>query len=386
MKKTTVIAIVLVVLAGVSALFLFSRKGRAVPSAAAPPVAVDSVQPARIDMARFVEVFGTLSPKNSAEVKSEITTRVRGLKVKEWDSVNENQILLELDPTDGNLSLTKQEAGLKMARAQLLQAKVDLSKMKREWERACKLKEGGLVTGQELDERKTAQESAEARVVLCQAQISQAESQVAEARSFLNKTVIHAPIQGIVHERKVDTGDWVDKGTLLFSIVDNRILDFTANIAAADLHQIKEGQTIVFSVDGLPDRSFNGGVKRINPMVAASDRTGRVQAEVDNRDGVLKGGAYARGRIIIEDRPRVLALPKTAFIGRDLGKNSGRIFVLQEGGIVRTREVATGLEDQNMVEVRSGLEQGEKVVNRGGFNLRDGDRVSETGTTATSKD
>jgi RND family efflux transporter MFP subunit len=273
-----------------------------------------------------------------------------------------------------------------MARAQLLQAKVDLSRTKREWERACKLKEGGLVTGQDLDERKTAQESAEARTVLCQAQISQAESQVAEARSFLNKTVIRAPIQGIVHERKVDTGDWVDKGTLLFSIVDNRILDFTANIAAADLHQIREGQAIIYTVDGLPDKNFNGRVKRINPMVSASDRTGRVQAEVDNRDGVLKGGAYARGRIIIEDKPQVLALPKTAFIGRDLGKNSGRIFVLQEGGVARTREVATGLEDQNMVEIRSGLEQGEKVVNRGGFNLRDGDRVSETGTTATTKD
>ncbi|MFZ2446187.1 MAG: efflux RND transporter periplasmic adaptor subunit [Syntrophobacteraceae bacterium] len=378
MKRTTTVAIAVLVLAGLCALLLASRKGTAVQAPAAPAVAVDAVRPARVDMARFVEVYGTLSPKNAAEVKSEIPARVHRIQVKEWDSVREKDLLLELDATDAKLNVSKQEAGVKMARAQLVQAQVDLSRTKREWQRAGKLKEGGLVTGQELDERKTAQESAEARVVLCRAQVAQAESQVAEARSALDKTVICAPIQGAVHQRKVDAGDWVDKGALLFSIVDNRVFDFTANVAAVDLYQIREGQLVTFTVDGLPDRAFSGRIKRINPMVAASDRTGRIQAEVENGDGVLKGGVFARGRIAIEERPGVLALPKTAFSSRDINKNSARVFVIQEGEVAKVREVATGIEDQNMVEIRSGLDHGERVVNRGGFNLRDGDRVSET--------
>lgn len=377
MKKSTAIVLSLVVLAGISALFLSSRNGKAVQAPVAPPVAVDTLQPVPTDMSRYVEVYGALSPRNAAEVKSEIPGRIRNVRVREWDNVGEKELLLELDPVDAKLNLSKHEAGLKMARAQLLQAKVDLSRTRREWNRASKLKEGGLVTGQELDERKTSLESAEARVALSQAQIAQAESQVAEARSYLDKTMVCAPLQGTIHQRKVDEGDWVDKGGLLFSIVDNRVFDLTANVAAVDLYQIREGQVINFTVDGLPDRSFQGRIKRINPMVAASDRTGRIQAEVENRDGVLKGGAFARGRIVIEQRQQVPSLPKTAFSSRDINGNSGRLFVVHTDGTARVRDVATGFEDRDMVEIRSGLEQGEKVVIRGGFNLRDGDRVSE---------
>jgi len=377
MKKPIILTAIILVLAGSSALLFSSRKGTAVQTVSAPAVAVDVTQPARVDMARFVEIYGTLSPKNAAEVKSEIPARVQRIEVKEWDNVRENDLLLELDPTDSKLNLSKFDAGLKMARAQLLQAQVDLSRSKREWTRAVKLKDGGLVTGQEVDERKTARESAEARVALSQAQVVQAESQVAEARSHLRKTTVSSPIQGTIHQRKVDAGDWVDTGALLFSIVDNRVFDFTASVAAVDLYQIREGQTITFTADGLPDRIFKGVVKRINPMVSGSDRTGKIQAEVENTDGILKGGTFARGRIVIEDRPSILALPKAAFSSRDIDRNSARVFVVQADGIAKVRELSTGLEDQNMVEIRSGLEQDEKVVIRGGFNLREGDKVTE---------
>jgi len=384
MKKTIAVVSILVVLIAVAALIIAARKGKAVQAPAAPAVAVDTERPVRTDMARFVEVYGTLSPRNAAEVKSEIPAKVLKIRVREWDNVKEHDLLMELDATDSKLNLSKNEAGVKMARAQLLQAQVDAGRAKREWDRAAKLKEGGLVTGQELDERKSTLESAQARVALCNAQVAQAESQFAEARSYLDKTTIRAPIRGTIHQRKVDEGDWVDKGNLLFSIVDNRVFDFTANVAAVDLYRITEGQVISFTVDGLPDRSFSGSIKRVNPMVAASDRTGRIQAEVENPDGVLKGGAFARGRITIEERQKVLALPKTAFSSRDINRNSGRVFTVREDGTAGTREVTTGLEDQNMVEIRSGLDESDRVVVRGGFNLRDGDRVTEAAPASQS--
>jgi RND family efflux transporter MFP subunit len=375
MKKAIALAAAVFVLAAAAALMLASKKGKAVQTPSAPPVSVDTVQPARQSLARFVEIFGTLSPKNAAEVKSEIPGRVFRLTVKEWDNVRENDLLLELDPTDPKLNLSKIEAGLKMARAQLLQAQVDLSRAKREMDRGTRLKEGGLVTGQDIDDRKTAVESAQARVALAQAQVVQAESQVAEGRRNVEKTTITSPIQGVVSLRKVDAGDWVDKGFLLFSIVDNRVLDFTANVPAIDLCHIQEGQTVTFTVDGLPDRTFQGLVKRINPMVAASDRTGRIVAEVKNDDGALKGGVFARGRIIIEEHTNVLAIPKAALNGWDINRGVAHVFVIGEGGLAQAREVAIGLEDQNMVEIRSGLDSGDKVVVRGGFNVREGDRV-----------
>jgi membrane fusion protein, multidrug efflux system len=340
-----------------------------------PVVPVDVVRPSKDRLSRVVEVFGSLTPKSETLIKSELPGLVQSLRVKDWDEVKPKDVLLEMDPTDLKHILSRNEAGLKMARAQLMQAKVDLNRARREWNRALKLKEGGLITGQELDERKTAQESAEAHVALAEAQVGQAEAQVAEARHNLSKAVICAPIQGTVCERRVDVGDWVDKGTALFSVVDNRILEFTANVSSIDLSLVCEGQTLTFAVDGLAGRTFSGRIKRVNPMVSSTDRTGRVIAEVENSDGALRGGLFARGRILIEERKDVMVLPKTALSGWDLEKGTARVFVVDNDSTARTRTVMTGLDSGDRIEIKSGLSETERVVLRGGFNLREGDKT-----------
>ncbi|HOI94166.1 MAG TPA: efflux RND transporter periplasmic adaptor subunit [Syntrophobacter fumaroxidans] len=378
MKKPVLIILGAVVLLVFAVLIVATKKGRQVQTNHAHVVAVELVNPARNTLKRVVEVFGSLSPKTATEVKSEQPGRILKVQVKEWDRVNPDDVLLELDPTDFKLVVNKDEAGLKMARAQLLQAKVDLDRARRELNRAQKLKDGGLVTGQELDERRTAMESAAARVALAEAQVGQSESQLAESRHNLAKTIVRAPIRGTVYQRKVDIGDWVDKGTPLFSIVDNRVLDFTANVPAVDLARVREGQLLTFLVDGLPNRVFEGKIKRINPMVNNSDRSGRVQAEVENGDEVLKGGVYARGQVLVAEYSGVLTLPKACLIGWDMDKETARIFLVDDTATARSRSVTTGLVSDDLVEVRSGVNVSDRVVVRGGFNLREGDKVRET--------
>jgi RND family efflux transporter MFP subunit len=373
------IAALLLVAAAGTAFLIRMRVDRSVraDTVAPPAVAVDAVSPARSTLHRVVEVFGSLAPKTATEVKSELLARVRRVQVKEWDAVNAGDVLLELDPTDLMLTVGRDEAGLKMARAQQLQAGVDLNRAKREWARAVRLKEGGLVTGQELDERKSGLESAHARVSLAEAQVGQAESQLAEARHNLTKARICAPIEGVVAHRQVDVGDVVDKGTPLFTIVDNRVLDFTANVSALDLVHVVEGQEVVFSVDGLPGREFRGRVHRVNPLVNSSDRSGRIQAEVENGEGLLKGGLFARGRVVLEEREDVLVLPRNALLRWDIEQGKARVFVVDEGGVARSRRITTGLAVGDRVEVSAGLTDSDRVVVRGGFNLREGDRVRE---------
>ncbi|MFP5212837.1 MAG: efflux RND transporter periplasmic adaptor subunit, partial [Acidobacteriota bacterium] len=344
----------------------------------APLVAVDLTQPARTTLRRTVEVFGSLSPKTATEIKSELPGRIVAVRVKEWDSVKPKDELLEIDPEDIKISVNRCESGLNMAKAQLLQTTAELNAAKREWNRAMKLKEGGLITGQELDSKKTELELAEAKVSVARAQVGQAESLVAEARHNLTKMKIYAPIDGTISSRKVDIGEWVDKGALLFSIVDNRVLDFTANVPATDLAQIAEGQTLLFTVDGLPNRTFQGRIKRVNPTVSSSDRSGRILAEVRNEDSTLRGGLFARGQVVVEERKDVVVLAKAALMNWDIVKGAARIFVVDEAGTARAKEVSTGLVGDDVVEITSGLSEGEKVVLRGGFNLREGDRVRES--------
>jgi membrane fusion protein (multidrug efflux system) len=149
----------------------------------------------------------------------------------------------------------------------------------------------------------------------------------------------------------------------------------TASVSAADLAQVTEGQVLTFSVDGIARRTFQGLIKRINPVVSSTDRSGKILAEVDNADGQLKGGQYARGRVTVEEHRDVLVLPRATLSGWDLQKGSARVFVVDESGSVRLLTVTAGLSTEALVEITSGLAGGERVVLRGGYNLRDGDQV-----------
>lgn len=339
-------------------------------------VAVDTAMPEKKDLQLYVEVFGSLSPKTSTEVKSEVPGRVSEITVKEWDSVNPGDLLLEIDPTDFRLETNRNQAGLQMAKAQSLEAKAALNRAMREWERTMKLKEAGLVTGQEVDERKTELESAEARASLADAQIGQAQAMLDESRRSLSKTRVYAPITGVVSERKVDKGDWFDRGAPLFTVVDNRILDLTANVPATELPKVKEGQNIEFTVDGLPGKTFTGSIKRVNPMVTTSDRSGRIQAEVRNPDGLLKGGVFARGKIVIEERKQALTVPKTALMSLDIEKSTAVLFAVKAPGKAVLKNVKTGLSTENSMEILTGITENDEIVVRGGYNLKDGDQIS----------
>jgi RND family efflux transporter MFP subunit len=382
MRKIAVFLIVLVIASAGASYWVKNRKTASPEKekeTAKQTVAVDVVSPSRRTLQRTVEIYGSLSPKTTTEVKNEVAGHIQRMTVKEWDRVKAGDVLLEMDPADFKLQLNRSEAGLKMAKAQLLKAKVDLNRARREWSRASKLKEGGLITGQDLDEQKTGLESAEAQVAVADAQIGQAESQVAEARRNLGKATIHSPIDGTVSQRSVDVGDFKDVGGPLFTIVDNRTLDFTASVSTTDLSRVSQGQTLDFTVDGIAGRSFQGTIKRVNPMVRDTDRSGRIVAEVLNDEGILKGGLYARGQVAVEERRDVTVVPKATLVGWDLEKSTARVFVVDSAGVARSVPVITGLTGDDMVEIRSGLSGSEMVVIRGGFNIREGDTVQVAG-------
>ena len=380
MRRIALVLVALVLVTASVSFFMKSHKNRGEETkTGSQSVAVDVTSPARATMQRVVEIYGSLSPKTTTAVKCEVPGRILRVKVKEWDQVKAGDVLLEIDPADFRLDLTRNEAGVKMAKAQLLKARVDLNRAKREWDRAVKLKEGGLITGQELDERKTGLESAEAGVALAAAQIGQTESQAAEARRSLEKATVRAPIEGTVCQRSVDVGDFMDKGDMLFTVVDNRILDFTASVSTMDLPLVSQGQKLTFSVDGISDQTFEGTIKRVNPMVRDTDRSGRIIAEVENAGLTLKGGLYARGKVVVEEHRDATTIPKASLIGWDLEKRSARVFLVDPGNVARSVPVTTGLTDENVVEITSGLSGSEHVVVRGGFNLREGDQVQVAG-------
>lgn len=345
-----------------------------------PPVAVDVIKAVKTDFTEGIDVVGSLSPKFSAEIKSEYAGIVTEVYVTEWVKVKKGTSLAKIDAREMEILLQKAGAAIEMAKANLLQAEVSGNRANREYDRLLKLKEVGLVTQQNIDDGLTEKEAAAARIAAARAQLKVAEEDLQHTQTRLSKTLIRSPIDGVVSFRGVNVGDLVgEMGSpkIMFRIIDTRTLDLTVTVPSTEMSSLHVGQPLTFSTDALPEQNFTGKVMFINPVVNDSDRSIKVTAEVENVSEQLKGGLYAKGRIITGKRTDIIRVPRVALLSWDVTGKKGDLFVVK-GEIANRRTVQTGIVMGDFIEVTSGLTLGEPVVVRGGFNLKDGDRVSVT--------
>ncbi len=336
----------------------------AAPTAGRPPVAVTVARVASGTFVDDIAVVGTLAPKFAADVKSEISGTVAAVFVTEWVTVRRGTPLAKLETSE-------EVAVIETLKAAVAQAKVGESRARREYERAQQLKQFGLITPQAFDDAQSAVEAAEAATAAANAQVRAAETR-------LQKASIAAPMDGVVAYRGVSVGDRVENmggGGPMFRIVDNRVLDLTVSVPSSRLAGVQVGQSITFTADALPGRTFTGKVMFINPEIDEASRSAKVVAAVDNRDGALKGGMFAKGRIVVASRDAVLQVPREALLSWNLEQRTAEVWVVT-GDQVEKRAVTTGASTDGTVEVLTGVRAGEQVVTRGGFNIRAGDRVA----------
>jgi len=345
-----------------------------------PPVAVEVTKVGAIDLIEGIEVVGSLSPKFSADIKSEYAGIVTEVYVTEWVRVKKGTPLAKIDTREIETVLQKAKAAVEMAKANLLQAEVAGNRAEREYNRLIKLKEFGLVTQQNLDDGLTEKEAAAARIASAKAQLKASEEDLQQTQTRLSKTIIYSPIEGVVSFRGVNVGDLVgEMGSpkIMLKIIDTRILDLTVTFPSGEMGMVRVGQPLTFSTDAISGNHFTGKVMFINPVVNEADRSVKVVAEVDNRSEQLKGGLFVKGRILTGKRTGILQVPRASLLTWDVAGKKGDLFVVN-GGIAKRRTVQTGSVMGDFVEIRSGLAPDEQVVTRGGFNLKDGDRVDIT--------
>ena len=352
--------------------------GDAVKQVSKPPVAVETQAAASYGVSDGIEVTGSLEPKFSVDVKTQIPGLVKQVLVSEWVHVKKGQLLVRIDVAETEAQVKRAEAGIASAKANLAQAQVAANRAEREFARLIKLKESGLATQQTLDDARSEVEAAKARVGVAAAQIHVSEEELRQGVARQAKGLVVAPIDGMVALRNVNVGDLASDaavGKPIFRIVDNRLLNLTVTVSSTDSARIKVGQPLQFTVDSEPGRTFAGKVMYINPELSSADRSLKVIAEVHNVPENLKGGMFAKGRIVTGTRSEVLQVPRSAVAGFDTQAKKGSLFVV-ENGVARKREIVSGIVNGDMIEIASGLKAGEQYVIRGGFNLKDGDKVA----------
>ncbi|HTK37847.1 MAG TPA: efflux RND transporter periplasmic adaptor subunit [Pyrinomonadaceae bacterium] len=288
--------------------------------------------------------------------------------------------------------------------AEVRNAKAALDLAEAEYTRNAKLLETGDISRSIFDQKRTARDqarsnyqtalngakqryaaistaqaqvaTAQAAVKASQSAVKTAEAQVAAAQKGVNDTVVLAPISGYVSERVADVGEYISPSapnTKIATIVRTSVLRLKIDIPEQSLGKVATGQNISLQVSAYPDRNFAGTVVRMSPSVNATARTLTVEAEVPNPDGLLKPGQFATVRITQSKPEPAVMIPAVAV--RTDGDVS-RVYVVKDG-VAREQLVQLGLLENDLIQVKQGVVEGDMVATSNIDKLTDGVMVRQ---------
>jgi len=345
----------------------------AAKSVAAPALSVQTVrvEPRVLDLA--IDITGSLVSSVAVDVKTEFAGRLVAMLKEEGDAVKKGELLAQLDDTDARLSLGQARAALDVAQAALERAKVAQDHARQEFERAQNLLKSGGITDRDFDAAQVADRDARAQVRLAEAQVEQSRQAVALAEKHLRDCRIVSPITGEVARKFVNPGGWLDGSVLLYRLVDNHRLELETYVASSDLGQVRKAQKVRFTVASYPGETFQGVITNISGAVDMQNRSASVRAAVPNPTGKLKAGMFIKGKIITGTKPGAIVLPADA-----VWRRSGQtpfVYVVANGA-AQKREVQTGQEEADGIEITSGLAAGETVIVEQNLELADGVKIA----------
>jgi membrane fusion protein (multidrug efflux system) len=328
-------------------------------------------------------ITGSVQPERRADLRAEVSAVVLQVLKENGESVRRGDVLLRLDETALRESMSAAEQATRAATQTQDQAE-------RMLQRLTTLRASGMVSTQAL-------EDAEIRRNNAQSELAAARTRAAQARQQLERTLVRAPFDGIVSERKVSNGDTAQIGKELIKVIDPASMRFEGLVSADRIGLVKLGQAVRFRINGYPGQEFSGRVKRIDPAANAVTRQVVVLVDFVGPAQPKVAGLYAEGRIDADSKV-VLMLPESALVRAGDQTHVWRL-LSQDTTQTQTqpqpkpqpqpqpqpqdqtqlhvlRKVALVLgerdERSGQWEVRSGLAVGDKVLRHPGSGMLDG--------------
>lgn len=259
---------------------------------------------ARGDITQSVTATGDLQPVVTVDIGAQVSGQIKEVLVDFNSQVKQGDVLARIDEATPTQKLRQTEADLESADANNLLLRINAK-------RTQDLFDKNLVSQQELD-------AINAQLAQSNATLSTRRAAVADAKLNLERTVITAPIDGIVLDRKTDKGRTVNasmNAPVLFTLVNNLTqMQINAAVAEADIGSIAEGQEVKFSVDAFPNRSFTGKVRQVRNAATANQSVVSYATiiDVNNEDLKLKPGMTANVSIIVQQKLGVLRVENGA--------------------------------------------------------------------------
>jgi len=380
----------------------------------------------RRPLVQVVTASGEITPVNYVNVGAEQMGRITEILVAEGDTVRRGQLLARLEAVQPRADVDAQQASLEQLRSDLraagaaieageaaeaaLAASLKRTQAEQEradllYDRASKLLEDGLIARDEYDRRRADARTAEAYVAEAQAnivrlqaerqellarqdgaqrRIEQAEAQLRRVRDVLRRHSYLSPIDGVVTNLPVKTGETVVPGiqnspaSLLMTIADLSVITAEALVDETDVVHVELAQPAEISIDALPDAAFSGRVTEIGNTailrssgLSASQSTSASQeardfettVALDDPADTLRPGMSCTVRITTATRDRALTIPIQALAVRNVDDQDREgVFVVSTDRVARFVPVQTGISGGGALEVTAGLDEGDEIV------------------------
>lgn len=352
-----------------------------------------SVQTAQVERARIIQkvnATGKIQPKIQVKISADVSAKIIAMHVEEGDWVEQGELLLELDRERYLASVESEEANVRSAQANANLVQENVVQTERVYKRAKELVDRNLESQAALDSAQAAYQVELARYQSAIDQVEQVRGRLKQSRDDLSKTTIYAPMTGTVSDLNKEQGEiaigsqFQEDVIMVFANLD--AMEALVNVDENDIVSIALGQVAEIELDALPDEKLAGTVAEIanSANIAAQGTTSQktefeVTIAVDAAREELRPGMTASADIITDTREDALSIPIQSVTVRTIeqleeGDEKARenftpaedgfvelVFVVEDGKVM-ARQVETGIQGDELIEVTSGLSEGDEVV------------------------
>jgi len=375
-KKPLIIFGVLLVLGFVVIGNLQSRREKTVK------VTIDKAK--KQDLTSIISASGEIKPKKSINISAQVPGRIIKIGVVEGQEVKAGDFLLKLDSTQYEAIADRDQNFIRAANADLIQAEARLQRDRGSFGRQQKLFADDLISKDQLEAAQAQFDVSQAQVNAIGFQIKQADASLKSTLDNLAKTTYNSPIDGIITSLRVEEGEVAiigtmnNPGTVLLTIADLSVMEVEVEVDETDVIGVALGQTARVRVDAFPEKVFEGKVTEIGSSALQQSTAGvstqeskdfKVVVTLENPSERLKPGLSASADIVVAEKKQTLAVPISALVLRDKPGAASDAAAKEEEGVyvveasrVKFAPVVKGITGGMMIEIASGLADGQELV------------------------
>lgn len=370
-----------------------NSKNKDAHAATTPSAAVVAVK--RGTITHTLNLAGQFQPYQVIDVHAKVSGYIRHIYVDIGDRVHQGQILavLEVPELDAQLKGTVSEVAkskdeITRAEHEVTRAQSEHSALHNDYKRLkqAAASQPGLIAEQELDDAQSKDLASEERIDAAKASLAAAKQQSASAGAdnervsdLADYTRVTAPIDGVIIWRYADTGALIQAGTSsdtqslpVVKLSQSSLLRLRLPVPEDAVEYIHNGSDVTVHVDAI-HRSLVGKIVRFTRDLSLATRTMETEIDVENKDLSLTPGMYANTTLELERHDNVLTIPVQSVIRNG---NQSSVLVVDSSRHVQPRNVVVGLQGSSLVEVKSGLAEGEMVITGGQASYQPGETVT----------